>query len=129
MLISKYVEDSTFEKISELEKKYDIVLCHDYKDFLMKYNGGETPKTNLSRGKVKTDIRRFYGDFLTDILANYKIDKYHLKMQRKNQFVKISFYELVLFWSNSANLKLSVCFIFFITFIGSPSRDSGCHRS
>ena len=61
MLISKYVEDSTFEKISELEKKYDIVLCHDYKDFLMKYNGGETPKTNLSRGKVKTDIRRFYG--------------------------------------------------------------------
>lgn len=61
MLISKYVEDSIFEKISELEKKYDIVLCHDYKDFLMKYNGGETPKTNLSRGKVKTDIRRFYG--------------------------------------------------------------------
>lgn len=51
-------------------------------------------------------------DFLTDILANYKIDKYHLKMQRKNQFVKMSFYELVLFWSSSANLKLSVCFIF-----------------
>lgn len=46
-------------------------------------------------------------DFLTDISANYKIDKYHLKMQRKNQFVKISFYELVLFWSNSANLNLS----------------------
>ena len=68
-------------------------------------------------------------DFLTDILVNYKIDKYYLKMQLKNQFVKISFYELVLFWSNSANLKLSVCFIFFITFIGSPSRDSGCHRS
>lgn len=38
-------------------------------------------------------------DFLTDILVNYKIDKYHLKMQRKNQFVKMSFYELVLFWS------------------------------
>lgn len=32
MLISKYVEDSTFEKISGVEK-YDIVLCHDYKDF------------------------------------------------------------------------------------------------
>lgn len=40
-------------------------------------------------------------DFLTDILVNYKIDKYHLKMQRKNQFVKMSFYELVLFWSSS----------------------------
>lgn len=44
-------------------------------------------------------------DFLTDILVNYKIDKYHLKMQRKNQFVKMSFYELVLFGSNSANLN------------------------
>ena len=64
-------------------------------------------------------------DFLTDILVNYKIDKYHLKMQRKNQFVKMSFYELVLFGSNSANLKLSVCFIFFITFIGSPSVIAG----
>lgn len=61
MLILKNVEDSTSEKISEFEKKYDIVLSHDYKDFLMKYNGGETPKTNFSKGKVKTDIRKFYG--------------------------------------------------------------------
>ena len=30
MLISKYVEDSTFEKISELEKKYDIMEIHIY---------------------------------------------------------------------------------------------------
>ena len=29
-------------------------------------------------------------------------------MQRKNQFVKMSFYELVLFGSNSANLNLSI---------------------
>ncbi len=78
---------------------------------------------------TRLDTEEPLRDFLTDILANYKIDKYHLKMQRKNQFVKMSFYELVLFWSSSANLKLSVCFIFFITFIGSPSRDSGCHRS
>jgi len=27
----------------------------------MKYNGGETPKTKLSKGNVKTDVRRFYG--------------------------------------------------------------------
>ena len=78
---------------------------------------------------TRLDTEEPLRDFLTDILANYKIDKYHLKMQRKNQFVKMSFYELVLFWSSSANLKLSVCFIFFITFIGSPSRDNGCHRS
>ena len=44
-------------------------------------------------------------DFLTDILANYKIAKYHFKMQRKKQFVKMSFYELFSFWSSSANLN------------------------
>ena len=54
---------------------------------------------------TRLDTEEPLRDFLTDILANYKIDKYHLKMQRKNQFVKISFYELVLFWSNSANLN------------------------
>lgn len=61
MLISKHVDKCTFEKISEIEEKYDIVLSYEYKDFLMKYNGGETPKTNLGKGKVKTDVRRFFG--------------------------------------------------------------------
>ena len=51
MLLSKYVEDSTFEKISELEKKYDIVLCHDYKDFLMKYNGEKHQRQILAEVK------------------------------------------------------------------------------
>lgn len=53
--------------------------------------------------ETRLDTEEPLRDFLTDILANYKIDKYHLKMQRKNQFVKMSFYELVLFWSSSAN--------------------------
>lgn len=48
---------------------------------------------------TRLDTEEPLRDFLTDILVNYKIDKYHLKMQRKNQFVKMSFYELVLFWS------------------------------
>ena len=48
---------------------------------------------------MRLDTEEPLRDFLTDILANCKIDKYHLKMQRKNQFVKMSFYELVLFWS------------------------------
>ena len=29
--------------------------------FLLKYNGGETPKTKLSGSSVKTDITKFYG--------------------------------------------------------------------
>lgn len=54
---------------------------------------------------TRLDTEELLRDFLTDILVNCKIDKYHLKMQRKNQFVKMSFYELVLFWSCSANLN------------------------
>ena len=52
---------------------------------------------------MRLDTEELLRDFLTDILVNYKIDKYYLKMQLKNQFVKISFYELVLFWLSSAN--------------------------
>ena len=58
---------------------------------------------------MRLDTEEPLRDFLTDILVNYKIDKYYLKMQLKNQFVKISFYELVLFWSNSANLNFTFC--------------------
>lgn len=61
MLISKYIENCMIEKITDFERIYSIVLSNDYKGFLMKYNGGETPKTNFSKGKIKTDIRRFYG--------------------------------------------------------------------
>lgn len=61
MLISKYVNDCICEKIKELELKYGITLSQDYKVFLIKYNGGDTPKTKFSRGEIKTDIRRFFG--------------------------------------------------------------------
>ena len=61
MLISKNVNDCICEKIKELELKYGITLSQDYKVFLIKYNGGDTPKTKFSRGEIKTDIRRFFG--------------------------------------------------------------------
>ena len=60
---------------------------------------------------TRLDTEELLRDFLTDISVNYKIDKYHLKMQLKNQFVKLSFYELVLFWSGSANLNSNPCSI------------------
>jgi len=61
MLISKNIEDNVYQKIQEIEIKYNIILSQDYKNFLIKYNGGETPKTNFRNKKVNTDIRRFYG--------------------------------------------------------------------
>ena len=64
---------------------------------------------------TRLDTEEPLRDFLTDILANYKIDKYHLKMQLKNQFVKMSFYELV-YWSNSAKLEVISLFHLFYNF-------------
>ena len=61
MLISRYEEKCTYERIRAFEEKHNITLSVDYKDFLIKYNGGETPKTNFSKGAVQTDVRRFYG--------------------------------------------------------------------
>lgn len=61
MLISKNGGNNIADKIKELEEKYSIILSEDYKKFLLKYNGGETPKTKFSGSSIKTDIRKFYG--------------------------------------------------------------------
>ena len=61
MLISKFSNTDIKNKIEELEKEYGIVLPHQYKNFLSKYNGGYTPKTKLKSGTISSDIRGFYG--------------------------------------------------------------------
>ena len=78
---------------------------------------------------MRLDTEELLRDFLTDILVNYKIDKYYLKMQLKNQFVKISFYELVLFWSNSANLNLSINSLNFPLFSRLPAIENSIYVS
>lgn len=44
-----------------MEKEYSISLPNQYKEFLCKYNGGYTPKTNFKVKKISSDIRGFYG--------------------------------------------------------------------
>jgi hypothetical protein len=52
------------EQIMALEAAYDIKLPEDYKRFLLKYNGGDTPETSIylgkGRGLGETDVRYFY---------------------------------------------------------------------
>lgn len=63
LLISKFY-DSTIDikkEIQNIEMEYHIVLPNQYKDFLMRYNGGYTPKTNFRIKKVSSDLRGFLG--------------------------------------------------------------------
>ena len=49
MLIAKYGNGS-IEQIEEFEIRNKILLEENYKNFLLKYNGGDTPKTILIKG-------------------------------------------------------------------------------
>jgi hypothetical protein len=60
MLISKFGNCSDKE-INKLEEKIGIRLPDLYKDFLIRYNGGDTPKTKVKIGKTSTNVRGFYG--------------------------------------------------------------------
>ena len=57
MLIAKYGNGS-IEQIEEFEIRNKILLEENYKNFLLKYNGGDTPKTILIKGKRKEYRRK-----------------------------------------------------------------------
>jgi len=45
----------------EFERAYGMTLPMDYKEFLAKYNGGKTPRTDFHSRKGGSDVRYFYG--------------------------------------------------------------------
>lgn len=61
MLISKFNNTNITEEINIFEKKYKFSFPQEYRFFLQKYNGGETPKTDFRINRVSSDIRAFYG--------------------------------------------------------------------
>lgn len=73
MLISRFDNTNIEEHIIRLEKQYNIVLPEEYKRFLLKYNGGETPKTKFRLNKVNSDIKAFYG--LGNVNMHYNFQK------------------------------------------------------
>ncbi|MBO4847440.1 MAG: SMI1/KNR4 family protein [Lachnospiraceae bacterium] len=60
MLISKFA-DCSEDELLKLEERFGITLPKLYKDFLIRYNGGDTPKTSVKIGKTSTDVRGFFG--------------------------------------------------------------------
>ena len=49
------------------EKQYEFILPEGYRNFLLKYNGGNTLQTSFKIKKESSDIRAFYGDCRTKI--------------------------------------------------------------
>ena len=60
MLISKYGNGSE-ELVNEFEAKYCINLDEEYRRFLVKYTGGETPETKVGIRGVSTNLRYLFG--------------------------------------------------------------------
>lgn len=61
MLISKFKHCNVQQNITNIERKYDIVLPMQYKSFLYQYNGGYTPKTKFIIRGISSDLRGFFG--------------------------------------------------------------------
>ena len=60
MLISKYGSGSE-ELVREFEFKYGLELDEEYRKFLVKYNGGDTPNTCVKSEDISSDIRCLFG--------------------------------------------------------------------
>ena len=59
--IFKFYKTDVSKEVCELENKYNIKLPELYKKFILKYNGGHTPKTSFKINGISSDIRVFYG--------------------------------------------------------------------
>ena len=61
MLISKFSTHGIEEEVIALEETLMITLPEHYRKFLLRYNGGETPKTEFKIGRESSDLRAFFG--------------------------------------------------------------------
>ena len=61
MLISHFSSNHAAMRISDLEKRFSTQLPQDYRKFLIKYNGGDTPNTKYKAAKISFDLRGFFG--------------------------------------------------------------------
>lgn len=61
MLISKFGGEDLEEALQSLEARCGIALPSPYRTFLLRYNGGYTPKTRFRAKGISTDVRGFFG--------------------------------------------------------------------
>ena len=90
--IFPFKTDGVITEIEQLEKNYSISLPEKYKEFLLKYNGGDTIDTRFKVEKVRSDIHSFYGFSLATYYSNfnYLIEKGFLSDFIDNHYLPIA---------------------------------------
>lgn len=83
MMISGFGTADIEALAAAFEKRHNLHLPDQYRRFLLKYNGGETPNTDFSIGEVSSDLRALYGLGSAD--PHYRFDKLG---QRLSGFLK-----------------------------------------
>lgn len=71
MLISKFDNKDIESKLAEFETKHNFKFPEQYRIFLLKYNGGQTPDTKFRLNRINSDIEGFYG--VGEALINYNL--------------------------------------------------------
>jgi len=85
MLIAKFDTKNIESDIKAFEEKYEFSFPEEYRQLLIKYNGGKTPRSQFRINKISSNIVGFYGlgnaelnfsffekiDVLTDYLEDF----------------------------------------------------------
>ncbi len=79
MLISKNDTNGIEEHIVYTEEVNGVKFPAQYRNFLLKYNGGKTPETTFKIGKIKSDIQEFIG------VGNAELNISKLKIEWDNK--------------------------------------------
>ena len=73
MLISKFDLTDIEQHINEYELKNAVTFPAQYKEFLLKFNGGNTPKTKFKINRVSSNLKGFYGLGNAGEFLNYRL--------------------------------------------------------
>ena len=129
--IFPFKTDGVITEIEQLEKNYSISLPEKYKEFLLKYNGGDTIDTRFKIEKIRSDIHSFYGFSLANHFSNfnYLVEKGFLEDFIENHYLPIakdSFGNSILIGVGASNynkIVLGTIYLFTLTTIWSASEN------
>ena len=51
----------SWEDVADFERSYRVTFPSDYEEFLVKYNGGDTPDTSFRAKRIDTEVELFFG--------------------------------------------------------------------
>lgn len=78
MLISKSEYQITGTDLSSYEAEHHFTFPEEYRKFLVKYNGGDTPETNFKAAGISSDLRFLYGFINTECGLELRPDVFWL---------------------------------------------------